>query len=91
MDNTQKGFLENQEELIFGTVEKSKQFKNGLNSINKYHSDFFKNKENKINDVSECYILDTHNFIPRIKIREERNIPKEIGDKIIELFKRVFP
>ena len=78
------------EENLYGSIEKRDIFFKGIEIIEKEHNEFFKNKEFDKNKLTSYLGFSNFNEKTTIDFSEDIELPKEIKEKVLVLFRKCF-
>ena len=78
------------EENLYGSIENKNKFFKGLEIIQKEHQEFFKDKEFGKKELTSYLGFSNFNGKLVMDFSEEIKLPKEIKEKVLVLFRKMF-
>ncbi|MFS4484366.1 hypothetical protein ACKGJY_15210 [Hyunsoonleella sp. 2307UL5-6] len=71
---------------LYGSVDNSKKFINGLKSIEEKYADFFKNKDIGSKNIENYFTIDNVANKPRLEFRKYNKLNDAIEKEVLVLF-----
>ncbi|WP_298767693.1 hypothetical protein [uncultured Polaribacter sp.] len=90
MNENGKKIFKTIEENLYGSIENRDIFFKGIEIIEKEHKEFFKNKEFDKNELTPYIGFSNFNGKTVMDFSEEIDLPKEIKEKALVLFRKCF-